>query len=98
MRRDRERDLEAPALTGGSPNHRTADNDRGSRTGGDALRRPRRAGPTNGEMDCRAVRRERRLAKGARFFAEGHQEKLELMDTKTYARGVVSLRFRPSAE
>lgn len=38
------------------------------------------------------------LGKGARFFAEGHQEKLELTDTKTFARGVVGLRFRPSAK
>jgi dihydrofolate reductase len=38
------------------------------------------------------------LGKGARFFADGHQEKLELTDTKTYARGVVGLRFRPYAK
>jgi dihydrofolate reductase len=38
------------------------------------------------------------LGKGTRFFAEGHQEKLELTDTKTYARGVVGLRFRPCAK
>jgi hypothetical protein len=37
------------------------------------------------------------LGKGARFFAEGQpQQKLELTDTKTYARGVVGRRFRPS--
>ena len=38
------------------------------------------------------------LGKGARYFAGGHQEKLELTDTKTYARGVVGLRFRPVAK
>lgn len=37
------------------------------------------------------------LGKGARFFGEGHREKLVLTDTKTFARGVVALRFRPSA-
>jgi dihydrofolate reductase len=38
------------------------------------------------------------LGKGARFFADGHHEKLELTDTKAYARGVVALRFRPCAK
>ena len=38
------------------------------------------------------------LGKGARFFADGYHEKLELTDTKTYARGVVGLRFRPCAK
>lgn len=38
------------------------------------------------------------LGKGARLFADGHQEKLELTDTKNYARGVVGLRFRPVAK
>jgi len=38
------------------------------------------------------------LGKGVRLFGEGHHEKLELTDTKTYARGVVGLRFRPVAK
>ncbi len=37
------------------------------------------------------------LGKGARLFADGRSEKLELTDTKTYARGVVALRYRPRA-
>ena len=35
------------------------------------------------------------LGKGARFFADGRGQELELTDTKTYARGVVALRYRP---
>ena len=35
------------------------------------------------------------LGKGARLFPDGRREELELFDTKSYARGVVALRFRP---
>jgi dihydrofolate reductase len=35
------------------------------------------------------------LGKGARLFADGHREDLEPFDTKSYARGVVALRYRP---
>lgn len=37
------------------------------------------------------------LGRGARLFPDGRREKLELVDTKTYARGVVALRYRPGA-
>lgn len=37
------------------------------------------------------------LGKGARLFVDGRGEELELTDTKTYARGVVALRYRPPA-
>ncbi|HEY8091594.1 MAG TPA: dihydrofolate reductase family protein [Polyangiaceae bacterium] len=37
------------------------------------------------------------LGKGARLFADGRGQELELTDTKTYARGVVALRYRPRA-
>jgi len=37
------------------------------------------------------------LGKGARLFPDGRREKLELVDTKTYARGVVALRYGPRA-
>ena len=37
------------------------------------------------------------LGKGARLFPDGSREELELVDTKTYARGVVALRYRPRA-
>jgi dihydrofolate reductase len=36
------------------------------------------------------------LGKGARLFSD-RREELELFDTKTYARGVVALRYRPRA-
>ena len=35
------------------------------------------------------------LGKGARLFDEGRRGELTLFDTKTYARGVVALRYRP---
>jgi dihydrofolate reductase len=37
------------------------------------------------------------LGKGARLFSDGRREDLQLFDTKAYARGVVSLRYRPRA-
>jgi dihydrofolate reductase len=38
------------------------------------------------------------LGRGARLFPDGRREKLELVDTKTYARGVVALRYRPGTQ
>ncbi len=37
------------------------------------------------------------LGKGARLFRDGRREELDLFDTKTFARGVVALRYRPRA-
>jgi len=37
------------------------------------------------------------LGKGARLFPDGRREELELSSTKSYARGVVALRYRPRA-
>jgi dihydrofolate reductase len=37
------------------------------------------------------------LGKGFHLFREGHREDLELVSTKTFARGVVGLRLRPKS-